>query len=565
MINLRHNYSLFQSFLLIFELISTGKLTPNTTLRFELFDVSCGSICCNYISNTNLKSLSKALYSNVPIKYVKFKRFRNPSFGGIVALFEILSFNRSLIEVDIEPHSIDLSTGIITFEGKIYNNDLDYLLKAVESNIPIKRVKCKGLREPNLEGLIALYQIHSINKSLIDLNVSPHSFDISLGSIRYEGEIRNADLKSLLKALKTNVRISRVECRDVKRFLSLKEILILFEIYSIQKSIIDLNIAPHCVDLENGVFAFAPKWDLVSVTVEEILYLQTFLELHSIKELTLNRCRFSGKTIAALCDLIRSNHVLTSIDLSHCSFGKYFWNILSTIQSKPGLVNLNLSYSYIQFKNLLNIFGLYSAHKLTSIVDVTPRLLDVGNGIIKFGAPLVASEANSLVKSLRSKLPIKRVECPGLKNPSLKTLFSLYKFIASKRLLEMSVSPSVIDIDQGIIHFEYSPQRFYRSCSCSCRYHRSNNSDCVTQLYQINTKRISQFINFLKNYSIKKAILNGCYFEDKAKAVMIKFLKKNSGELLLLLNNEPVGWIDDVFVPIDNEVKCSCVRGKCYN
>ncbi|KAL0247962.1 hypothetical protein GEMRC1_003201 [Eukaryota sp. GEM-RC1] len=297
-----------------FELISTGKLTVNTILSDEHIDVSCGSICCDDVSNTNLKSLSKALYSNVPIKHVKVGRFRNPSVGGIVALFEILSFNSSIIDVDIEPHSIDLSTGTITFEGEVYNNDLDYLLKAIKSNIPIKLVKCEGLSSANLEGLIALYQIHSINKSLIDLDVSPHSFDISLGSIHYEGEIRNADLKSLLNALKTNVRISRVECLGLEPFFHLEGLFILFELYSLQKSIIELNIAPHCIDLENGVFAFAPKYECVSLTVEEILYLQNFLELHSIKELSLNRCRFSAKTITALCDLIRDNHVLTSIE-----------------------------------------------------------------------------------------------------------------------------------------------------------------------------------------------------------------------------------------------------------
>ncbi|KAL0231706.1 hypothetical protein GEMRC1_011110 [Eukaryota sp. GEM-RC1] len=223
MINLRRNQPKFQSSLLVFELVSAGKLTPNILPSFEYIDVSCGSMHFD-ISNTNLKSLSKALYSIVPVKHVKVDEFRNPSFGGIVALFEILSFNRSLIDVDIEPHSIDLSTGTITFEGEIYNNDLDYLRKAIRSNIPIKRVNCEGLNTPNLEGLIALLEIHSINKSVIDLDVSPHTYDTSLGSIRYESEISNADLLSLFNALKSNVLISRVECSGVTRSFSLEDL-----------------------------------------------------------------------------------------------------------------------------------------------------------------------------------------------------------------------------------------------------------------------------------------------------------------------------------------------------
>ncbi|KAL0243052.1 hypothetical protein GEMRC1_005615 [Eukaryota sp. GEM-RC1] len=390
------------------------------------------------------------VYSNVPIKYVEFDEFRSLSFGGLVALFEILSFNSSIIDVGIEPHSIDLSSGTITFEGKIYNNDLDYLLKAIKSNIPIKLVNCKGLREPNLEGLIALYQIHSINKSVIDLDVSPHSFDISLGSIRYESFVTNADLMSLLNALKSNVLITRVECLGVEEFLSLEGLFILFQIHSIQKSIIDLSFAPHCVDLESGVFSFAQIDGYDRITVAEILSLQTFLELHSIKELTLNRCMFSDKATIALCDLIHSNHVLTTIDLSQCSFDEYIKIVLTTIESKPGLVNVNLSYINIELKGLLNIFNRYSAHKLTSIVDVTPHSLDVDSGIIKYDAPLVAADANALVKSLRSKVPIKSVHCQGLENPFLKTLFSLYKFIASKRLLEINVVPNIIDTNQKI-------------------------------------------------------------------------------------------------------------------
>ncbi|KAL0242419.1 hypothetical protein GEMRC1_004982 [Eukaryota sp. GEM-RC1] len=203
--------------------------------------------------------------------------------------------------------------------------------------------------------------------------------------------------------------------------------------------------------------------DYVIITVPEILSLQTFLELHSIKELTLNRCMFSDKATIALCDLIHSNHVLTTIDLSQCSFDEYIKIDLTTIQSKPGLINVNLSDINIELKGLLNIFDRYSAHQLSSIVEFTPHSLDVGNGIIKYDEPLVEADANALVKSLRSKLPINRVQCQGLKNPSLKTLFSLYKFVASKRLLEINVLPDIIDTNEKIIHFEYSPKLNDRS------------------------------------------------------------------------------------------------------
>ncbi|KAL0242825.1 hypothetical protein GEMRC1_005388 [Eukaryota sp. GEM-RC1] len=220
-VNLSNENPKLQSLLLIFELGWTSKLPINITLSHDPIDFSCGTICADSNSNTSLKSLSKALYSNVPIKHIKFDEFRSLSFGGIVALFEILLFSSSITDVGIEPHSIEFCTDIITFEEEIYNNDLDYYLKAIKSNIPTERVKCEGLREPYLEGLIASYQIHSINKSVIDLDVSHHSFDISLGSIRYDSFVNEADLMALLIALKSNVRITRVECLGVEEFLSL--------------------------------------------------------------------------------------------------------------------------------------------------------------------------------------------------------------------------------------------------------------------------------------------------------------------------------------------------------
>ncbi|KAL0239425.1 hypothetical protein GEMRC1_009533 [Eukaryota sp. GEM-RC1] len=96
------------------------------------------------------------------------------------------------------------------------------------------------------------------------MKVSDHVIDFDSKLIEYDKRATNDVLLSLLKALKSNLPIKRVDCLRL-RSLSLTGLATLFEIGSIKQSVMGLEISPHCVDVENGVFCFSPKSPLISL------------------------------------------------------------------------------------------------------------------------------------------------------------------------------------------------------------------------------------------------------------------------------------------------------------
>ncbi|KAL0242928.1 hypothetical protein GEMRC1_005491 [Eukaryota sp. GEM-RC1] len=101
--------------------------------------------------------------------------FPNLNLSCLTLVFKAMSTNALHPLTNVSPHSIDVSSKTIHFDASIKASDLVSLLEALESNVPIKRVECRGVgRDLGLEGLIALYKILSINKSVIDLHISPH-------------------------------------------------------------------------------------------------------------------------------------------------------------------------------------------------------------------------------------------------------------------------------------------------------------------------------------------------------------------------------------------------------
>ncbi|KAL0244632.1 hypothetical protein GEMRC1_008714 [Eukaryota sp. GEM-RC1] len=111
---------------------------------------------------------------------------------------------------------------------------------------------------------------------------------------------------SLLSALNSITCIKRVGCRGWNRHF-LDELSALYEISSLYKSVVCIEISHHIIDVENGVFCCYPE-HFATITGEEVSYLHSLLETFNLKELTLKQCGFIDGGFNALCDLIQFNN-----------------------------------------------------------------------------------------------------------------------------------------------------------------------------------------------------------------------------------------------------------------
>ncbi|KAL0228695.1 hypothetical protein GEMRC1_013315 [Eukaryota sp. GEM-RC1] len=228
----------------------------------------------NQMSDSSFLDVLSELQSNFTLKRVVFNNV-DMKLNSVLTIFELISTTKLMSNIQISPHSIDISRCSIRYANEVENQDLRSFLMALQSNLPIKRVECRGIRSLNLEGLITLFQIRTINKSILNLNISPHFINLNAGSIRFQGFIYDADVFSLLKALQSNVSIQTVKCNGLKE-ITLKGLIALFEILSINKSMIDFDLFPHCVDVDHGLFCFSPK-SITQVSIEDLSLLRSLL------------------------------------------------------------------------------------------------------------------------------------------------------------------------------------------------------------------------------------------------------------------------------------------------
>ncbi|KAL0239545.1 hypothetical protein GEMRC1_009653 [Eukaryota sp. GEM-RC1] len=447
-VNLSGNSIKLASLLTIFELASVGKLLSNIKISPHSIDVPQCSL--NYaleIDDHDLLSLLEALKSSLPIKRVECCGLQSPTLKGILDLFEILSINKSVINIDVSPHFIDVKKGIIRYRSTAENGDLISILKAVKANIPIKLFNCFGWSSPNLEGLVTLFEIFSFSKS-------GANFDFSIGLSRYS-TVKGNELFSVLNALESNVIIKRVDSR-VLRNTNLQGLIALFEFLTVNKYVIDFDSTSHIVDVDNGVFCFSPE-SLTQISVDETFYLHRSLKGFNVKELVLRRCSFTDETITILRDFIRDNLSLTSVDFSFCHLGSNIRSILYALQTISCLKKINLSYTDISLTSLLNIFELISTNQFTPNIEISPHSFEFSIGRIHYENHVKNSDLLVLLNALKSNVLIKSVECRGLKSPSLKALITLFEILSiNKSVIDLDISPHSIDIDDGV--FCFSPE-----------------------------------------------------------------------------------------------------------
>ncbi|KAL0251737.1 hypothetical protein GEMRC1_000949 [Eukaryota sp. GEM-RC1] len=140
-------------------------------------------------------------------------------FKGPCTVFELVSANQLTPNIEISPHSFDFATGSISYANPIDNSDLLVLLDSLKSNVPIKRVKCKQWPRPSLEVLATVFEILSINKSVIDLDISPHLLDVEKGVFRYLPKTLTPITVEQASSLQSLLKCSNLKELTLKRLM----------------------------------------------------------------------------------------------------------------------------------------------------------------------------------------------------------------------------------------------------------------------------------------------------------------------------------------------------------
>ncbi|KAL0239536.1 hypothetical protein GEMRC1_009644 [Eukaryota sp. GEM-RC1] len=518
-VNLSHNDIEFNTLLDIFKQFSPHQSPPIIEVLPHSIDFCRGIISyAKKVNNTDLRLLLTALKSNVPIKRVECRGLKTVSFEGIVTLFEILSINKSVVDIDVSPHCIDVENGVFRFSPETFtqisveelsslycllkscsfteltlkklhicdtgisilcdiiktchsltsvdfstmrlleqlsrcSSDFEYshssvdvffdddssvynklthdnflqLFNALQSNTNLNNVNVNNL-DIGFETLLTVFEQFSTHHSPPTIEVLPHSIDFSRGIISYDNKVTNTDLRLLLNALKSSVPIKRVQSNGIAD-LDFDTLLTIHQIYSINNSLIDVDISPHFIDTESGIFYFSPQ-DHTQITPEIVSDLQSL----NIKNLGIHECYFVDDAFDSFCDLIRTSTSLTSLDLSDCYIHAYFLKLIDALQSNSKLNNVNLSNHSIGFRGLLTIFDLVSAGKLTSNIQFSPHSCDFSNGAICYDSHVGTADLCTLLSALKSNVPIKRVDCRGLKTLSFEGIITLFEILFIKKI-----------------------------------------------------------------------------------------------------------------------------------
>ncbi|KAL0239382.1 hypothetical protein GEMRC1_009490 [Eukaryota sp. GEM-RC1] len=271
---------------------------------------------------SSLKSLLKCH----SVKELSLKRCRI-SPEAVPILCDLASVNSSLTSLDFSymvQHSsqssdddffdCDSSDDESDCLRQLSDDNFSKLLSSIQSNPHLRTVNLSH-NSFSFKQFLKFFELISTGNLIPSITVFPHCLDVSCGHIRFDGKVENSDLISLLTALKSNIPIRCVECRGLKS-LSLDGFIALLQILVLKKSVIDLDISPHAIDVENGVFCFSPL-SFKQMSAETVLTLKFLLNCFTVKELTLKRCRFSFRALHMLCDLIKASSSLTFLDLSY--------------------------------------------------------------------------------------------------------------------------------------------------------------------------------------------------------------------------------------------------------
>ncbi|KAL0228901.1 hypothetical protein GEMRC1_013521 [Eukaryota sp. GEM-RC1] len=357
-----------------------------------------------------------------------------------------IEFNNQEVNSFIEMLQANSTVSLLNLDGSCFDSSkFKTVLKVLETNTSLRKVHFPFL---NLSCLITMFEpiITEKLRSLVD--VSPHSIDFSRGLICYENDTKDVDLVSLLKALKSNIPIKRVDCE--LKSPNLAGIITLFEIFSINNSVVDVDIFPHVIDSETGVFRYTPK-EVLEITTSEITSIGRIFNSFQINELTLTNSIFTEETITSLCGVITVDNSLTSVDLNSCKLSDSHLSILiNAIPSNSNLKILNLNNTTIGLNGLLTIFEFGSTNKSAPIVDCYPHSIDYSLGLIRYEGKIDSRDLVSLSTWLKSNLSINCVEFNGLVDLSFEAIIVLFEILMlSKSVINHHDVTKYVDLSTG--------------------------------------------------------------------------------------------------------------------
>ncbi|KAL0239615.1 hypothetical protein GEMRC1_009723 [Eukaryota sp. GEM-RC1] len=207
------------------------------------------------------------------------------------------------------------------------------------------------------------------------------------------------------------------------------------------------------------VFLFSPE-TVTQISAQELSSLHSLLQSYSFKELTFKKCQFSDTGISVLCDIIRACHSLTSADFSHCRLSHTnTHDIFNALQSNSDLQMVNLSYNDIDIATLLNIFPQFAPHQSPQTITVYPHSIDFSRGVIHYAKKVKTNDVRVLLNALKSKVPIKRIQCSGMSDLNFSSLVMSFQILSvNNSLIYIDVAPHFIDVESGI--FSFSPQDY---------------------------------------------------------------------------------------------------------
>ncbi|KAL0241406.1 hypothetical protein GEMRC1_006641 [Eukaryota sp. GEM-RC1] len=414
-------------------------------------------------SSCHLSSLViDGLMKNSSLKEVTVRRNRLE----IQKFAEFLNFNNCLNKLVIDSKSCSGSY-LPVFES----------LKSNSSLLELAIVGGESISDDDAE---SLSEMLTRNESLLVLHFDVLSITFSQFKTILSGMINNSTLKNvyfppfnlghlvlifdalttkkvaLSEALKSNIPVQRVEGRGVSR-LNLKGLIAAFEIVSINKSLVNLDVWPHSINVERQVFCFSYESYSV-ISTPEVSLLQKFINSFGIKKLLLRSGSFTAASMNALCDLVRVSDSLVSIEftkirisratkgfdqetqsdfvydrcfpLSHNDVSK----LISAVKVNTSIKTIFFKEHFFDLKCILIMLEVFSACSSAPFITIAPHFIDCVQGTIYYHYGIDNYDLFSLLNAVKSNVHIKRLTCGDLVRPSLKEIITLFKILSIKKI-----------------------------------------------------------------------------------------------------------------------------------
>ncbi|KAL0235751.1 hypothetical protein GEMRC1_002333 [Eukaryota sp. GEM-RC1] len=241
----------------------------------DLIRASCSLTSVHFTSRHELNTLKliDAVQANSFLQKVTFDSQSNQCFTCLLTILELVSRNKIVPNIEVFPHSIDFPSGIIRYEQYIEKADLTALSNMITSNVPIRRVYCRGLhkhdqvddvvlqpRTNSVEGVDESYHCIDIENCLFTFSplasneVNPAVVEYVQVLIECIGikELKLRDLRftddvliALCDLIEVDVQLTSIDFSDCR--LCDKNFQRILTALNVNSSIVELNFSHNCV------------------------------------------------------------------------------------------------------------------------------------------------------------------------------------------------------------------------------------------------------------------------------------------------------------------------------